>query len=124
MFRPLPMPEIDELALHLESIDVPTGDAVFHQGDHGDRFYVIKNGEAEVIGDGRMIRKLRPGDSFGEIALLHDVLRTATVRARTPLRLYSLDRTHFLSAVTGYESSEREADALVLDRLSTFNPAH
>jgi MFS family permease len=124
MFRPLPMPEIDELALHLERIEVPTGDDVFHQGDHGDRFYVIKNGEAEVIGDGRLIRTLRSGDSFGEIALLHDVLRTTTVRARTPLRLYTLDRPHFLSAVTGYESSEREADALVLDRLSTFNPAH
>jgi hypothetical protein len=46
------------------------------------------------------------------------------VRARTPLRLYTLDRHHFVSAVSGYESSEREADALALDRLEAFNPAH
>jgi MFS family permease len=124
MFRPLPMPAIDELALHVDDVHVSEGREVFNQGDHGDRFYVIDEGEAEVIGDGRLIRALRSGDSFGEIALLHDTLRTATVRARTPLRLYTLDRHHFLSAVTGYESSEREADALVLDRLSAFNPAH
>jgi CRP-like cAMP-binding protein len=118
------MPAIDELALHLDNVHVAAGREVFHQGDHGDRFYVIEDGEAEVIGDGRLIRSLDPGDGFGEIALLHDTVRTATVRARTPLRLYTLDRHHFLSAVTGYESSEREADALVLDRLTAFNPAH
>ena len=124
MFRPLPMPAIDELALHVDGVRVSEGQEVFHQGDQGDRFYVIEDGEAEVIGDGRVIRALRSGDGFGEIALLHDTVRTATVRARTPLRLYTLDRHHFLSAVTGYESSEREADALVLDRLTAFNPAH
>jgi hypothetical protein len=124
MFRPLPMPAIDELALHVDNVQVDAGEEVFRQGDHGDRFYVIEDGEADVIGDGRLIRSLGPGDGFGEIALLHDTMRTATVRARTPLRLYTLDRHHFLSAVTGYESSEREADALVLDRLTAFNPAH
>jgi CRP-like cAMP-binding protein len=122
MFRPLPMPAIDELALHLDRVDFAVGEDVVVQGGHGDRFYVIEKGEAEVIGDGRFIRTLRSGDGFGEIALLHDMLRTATVRARTPLRLYTLDRRHFLSAVTDYESSEREADALVLERLDTFGP--
>ncbi len=118
------MPAVDELALRLDTLTVAAGQEVFHQGDHGHRFYVIEDGEADVIGDGRLIRTLRSGDGFGEIALLHDTLRTATVRARTLLRLYSLDRHHFLSAVTGYESSEREAETLVLDRLSVFNPAH
>jgi Cyclic nucleotide-binding domain/Major Facilitator Superfamily len=124
MFRPLPMPAIDELASQVDKVEVAAGQEVFHQGDHGDRFYVIEDGEAEVFGDGRLIRTLRSGEGFGEIALLHDMLRTTTIRARTPLRLFTLDRRHFLSAVTDYESSEREADALVLDRLSAFNPAH
>jgi CRP-like cAMP-binding protein len=57
-----------------------------------------------------------------EIALLHGAPRTTTVRARTALRLCTLDRPHFVSAVTGCQSSAREADKLVLDRLDTFDP--
>jgi len=122
MFRPLPMPAIDELALHVDHVQVAAGEAVFHQGDQGGPFYVIEDGEAEVIGDGRLIRTLGSGEGFGEIALLRDTSRTATVRARTSLRLHSLDRRYLRSAVTAYESSEREADAVVLDRLSDFTP--
>ena len=123
MFRPLPMPAIDGVALNVDPVLLAAGEEVFHQGDEGDCFYVIVDGEADVIGDGRVIRTLRPSDGFGEIALLHDTLRTTTVRARTPLRLYRLDGCYFHSAVRSYESSEREADALVLRHLSTFAPA-
>jgi MFS family permease len=122
IFRPLPMPAIDVLALHVDHTEVPAGREVIHQGDRGDRFYVIKDGEAEVIGDGRLIRTMGPGEGFGEIALLRDTPRTTTVRARTALRLYMLDRLHFVSAVSGYQSSGREADTLMLDRLGTFDP--
>jgi MFS family permease len=122
MFRPLPLPAIDNLALHVEHAQFAAGEDVFHQGDHGDRFYVIDDGEADVIGDGRLIRTIGSGEGFGEIALLRDTLRTTTVRARTPLRLYTLDRRHFLSVVGGYQSSAREADALVLARLGSFTP--
>jgi MFS family permease len=122
MFRPLPLPAIDNLALHVEHAQFAAGEDVFHQGDHGDRFYVIDVGEADVIGDGRLIRTIGSGEGFGEIALLRDTLRTTTVRARTPLRLYTLDRRHFLSVVGGYQSSAREADALVLARLGSFDP--
>ena len=124
LFRPLPMPAIDELAMHVGKVQLAAGRDVFHQGEHGDRFYVIEDGEAEVIGNGRLVSTLSSGEGFGEIALLHDTMRTTTVRARTPLTLFTLDRRHFLSAVTDYESSGREAEALVLDRLGTFNPAH
>jgi hypothetical protein len=123
MFRPLPMPAIDNVALQVEGIKMAAGEAVFRQADRGDRFYVIEAGEADVIGDGRLIRTLRSRDGFGEIALLQDTLRTATVRARTPLRLYTLSRCHFRDTVGSYESSEREAETLVLDRLSAFAPA-
>jgi hypothetical protein len=123
MFRPLPMPAIDSLALHVDAVQVGVGEDVFRQGDLGDRFYVIEDGEAEVLGDGRVIRTLDPGDGFGEIALLHDTSRTATVRARTPLLLHRLESCHFCSVVGSYESSEREANVLVLDRLDAFAPA-
>jgi MFS family permease len=122
IFRPLPMPAIDNLALNVGHARFSAGQEVIHQGDRGDRFYVIEDGEADVIGDGRLIRTMGPGDGFGEIALLHDTPRTTTVRARTPLRVYTLDRPHFVSAVSGYQSSGREADTLMLDRLGTFDP--
>ena len=69
---------------------MPAGEAVFHQGDPGDRFYVVVSGTAEVVGDGRPVASLGPGESFGEIALLRRVPRTATVRAVTDLRLETL----------------------------------
>jgi MFS family permease len=123
MFRPLPMPAIDSLALHLGHAHVAAGQEVFHQGHNGDRFYVIQDGEAEVIGDGRLIRTLGAGDGFGEIALLHDIPRTTTVRARTRLELYTLDRRDFVVTIGGYESSAREANTVVDDRLRAFTPA-
>ena len=123
MFNPLPIPAIDNLALCVDYLEVAAGDEVIRQGGRGDCFYIIEDGRAEVIGDGRLIRTLEPGDSFGEIALLRDTGRTATVRAGTTLRLHRVERDDFRTTVTGYESSEREADVLVSDRLSAFAPA-
>jgi MFS family permease len=122
MLRPLPMPAIDALALHVGHAQFAAGQMVFRQGDRGDLFYVIADGEAEVIGDGRLIRTMGPGDGFGEIALLHTTVRTTTVCARSPLRLHTLDRHHFISAVSGYQSSASEADAVMRERLATFDP--
>jgi MFS family permease len=123
MLRPLPMPAIDSLAVHVGHARFERGEEIFHQGEHGDRFYVIEEGEADVFGDGRLIRTLKAGDGFGEIALLHDTVRTTTVRARTPLALYTLDRRHFVPAISGYRSSAREAEAVVGDRLRSFSPS-
>jgi CRP-like cAMP-binding protein len=114
---------IDSLALHVGYAHVPAGREVFHQSDDGDRFCVIRSGEADVIGDGRFIRTMGPADGFGEIALLRDTVRTTTVRARTPLVLHTLERRDFVFAIRGYQSSARAADALVGDRLGTFTPA-
>jgi MFS family permease len=122
ILRPLPMPAIDDLALHLGRVQVAAGHEVFHQGDRGDRFYVIEAGSAEVIGDDRVIRTMGPGEGFGEIALLRDTGRTSTVRANTALRLYTLDRRRFVSAVSGYRSSAREADTVMEERLHRFDP--
>jgi MFS family permease len=123
LFRPLPMPAIDALAVRAEFVEIAAGDDVVRQGDEGDRFYAIEAGTADVIGDARLVRTLGPGDAFGEIALLEDTCRTATVRARTELRLHTLPRADFHSAIRGYRSSGCEADALVLDRLGSFAPA-
>jgi MFS family permease len=120
MFRPLPMAAIDGLAIHLDHARFAAGQEIFHQGDPGDRFYVIATGSADVIGNDRLVTTLRPGDGFGEIALLRDTVRTTSIRARTPLELYTLDRDHFLAAIGDYRSSKDEADALVTSRLAAL----
>jgi MFS family permease len=122
MLRPLPMPAIENLAIHVDHEELLPGQHVFDQGEHGERFYVIKHGQAEVIGDGRLVRTIGPGHCFGEIALLRDTVRTATVRARTPLLLYTLERRHFIANVGGYLSSKREAEVLIDERLGSFSP--
>ena len=121
ILRPLPMPAIDSLASHVGHAHFDAGHDIFLQGERGDRFYVIDDGEADVIRDGRLISTIGPGEAFGEIALLRETPRTATVRARTPLRLYTLDGRHFVLAMSGYASSGREADSLVLERLGSFD---
>jgi CRP-like cAMP-binding protein/MFS family permease len=123
MLRPLPMAAVDDLARHVEHAEFGAGQMIFRQGDHGDRFYVIADGEADVTIDGRLIGTLTPGEGFGEIALLRDTTRTATVSARTPLQLFTLDRRHFIPAVSGYQSSMVEADQLMRERLGTLDPA-
>ncbi|HEV2060313.1 MAG TPA: cyclic nucleotide-binding domain-containing protein [Solirubrobacteraceae bacterium] len=81
MLRVLPVPAIDSLALRVKHADIEEGTDVFRQGDVGDHLYVIADGEADVIRDGRLLRTLKAGDSFREIALLRKTTPTATVRA-------------------------------------------
>jgi CRP-like cAMP-binding protein len=126
MLQPLPLPTIEHLARCLESVHVPTGRAVFRQGDPADRFFVIEAGVADVIGDGHLITTLGPGDGFGEIGLLRRVPRTATVRAATDLELEALSCDGFLPVITGFPPSAREAEASVdemLDRFDQDRPA-
>jgi CRP-like cAMP-binding protein len=81
-----------ELAALGRERTVRAGDDVVREGEPGDRFYVLLEGEAAVYSGQRVIRTLAPGDHFGEIALLHDLPRTATVRGVTDLRLFTLGR--------------------------------
>jgi predicted MFS family arabinose efflux permease len=122
MFNVLPLPAIEQLARGLESLDVPAGQVVFHQGDVGDHYFVIESGEADVIGDGQVVATLGPGLGFGEIALLRRIRRTATVRASTELRLKALRSDHFLPVVLGYTPSACEAGVVVDAMLERFTP--
>jgi MFS family permease len=122
MLQPLPLPAVEQLARGLEPVRVPPGQAVFKQGDPADRFYVIEAGAADVIGDGRLVTTLGPGEGFGEIALLRRVRRTATVRAATDLELQALTCDRFLPVVTGFPPSSREAGAEVEQMLDRFRP--
>ena len=117
MFAPLPRTELERVARQLTRIVTPTGADVVVQGETGDRFYVIDAGAFDVIVDGAPIRRLSEGDFFGEIALLHDVPRTATVRAAEDGAVWALDQEEFLATVTGQPQAERAAHAISAERL-------
>lgn len=118
IFAPLPGGSLEHLAARLVPLRLEPQTVIVRQGDAGDRFYIIAEGELEVLQNGRAISTLGTGDSFGEIALLRDVPRTATVEVRTPTVVYALDRDDFLSAVTGHPQSAEAAESVVSARLS------
>jgi MFS family permease len=122
MLAPLPLPAIEQLARALEPVGVPAGKVLFRQGDPADRYYVIEHGAADVVGDGRLVTRLGPGDGFGEIALLRRVPRTAMVRAATDLQLHALTSDRFLPVVTGFPPSSRTARTSVEEMLHRFSP--
>jgi CRP-like cAMP-binding protein len=124
MLKVLPLPAIERLARTLEPVTVPPGELVFDQGDLGDHYYVIESGEAAVLGDGREVATLGPGDGFGEIALLRRGRRTAGVRAEGELHLQALRSDHFLPLVLGFSPSALEAGVAVESALERFAPRH
>lgn len=116
-FTTLPELAIERLARSAEHSQARAGETVVKQGEPGERFYVVAGGELDVSVDGRAVRMLGQGDYFGEIALLRDLPRTATVQARNEATLLVLDRSDFLTAVTGYAPSLSSAEAVVGLRL-------
>ena len=117
IFAPLPAPTLEQLADRLQKVLVPAGEVIVRQGEAGDRFYLIETGTVGVAVDGRPAHELGPGEGFGEIALLRDVPRTATVTARTDAVLYALEREAFVPAVTGSGPSLSAAEAVIGMRL-------
>ncbi len=116
LFALLPAAQVEALARALERLEVAAGENVIVQGDVGNNFYVIADGEIEVIRDGSAVATLARGDGFGEVALLHGVARTATCRALGAATLYALEASDFLIAVTGHPHADTEARRLAAGR--------
>jgi MFS family permease len=118
IFAPLPETIIERLARALIPIDAAAGAVVIEEGDEGDRVYLIEEGTVVVSKEGSWVAELGPGDIFGEIALLRDVPRTATVTASTDVRLQALERDVFISAVTGHHDAQEMAETAIAARLA------
>ena len=118
LFAPLSLVAKERIAAHLVQVDVSAGDTVIRAGEAGDRFYIVRDGELTIETEARAV-PAGPGDFFGEIALLHDVPRTATVRASTDARLYALERDDFLAVVMGHSVARTEAHAVAAARLAS-----
>ena len=123
IFSPLPPAAIDALANRLAPEQHSAGEEIFRQGESGDRFYLISDGEVEIEIDGVPVREEGPGEYFGEIALVRDVPRTATARTLTDALLYSLDGPAFVTAATGHPASADAAEAVVGARLRFRSPS-
>ena len=109
LFAPVPAPALEAAAAALVPVSMVAGAVVIREGDVGTRFWVIVAGEATVDQGGLAIATLGPGDSFGELALIRDIPRTASVIARTDVDLFALDRAAFLSTLTGSARAASEA---------------
>jgi len=118
MFGYLPAPVLERVASRMLPVEFGAGDTVIRQGDSGEHFYVVESGQLEVTVDGQPRPMLGPGDSFGEIAMMRDVPRTASIFAVTEVRLWALDRETFLAAITGSRRVETAAARVADTRLT------
>jgi len=114
----LPEPTLEALARSTVRIEAGPGDVVIREGEPGELFYVIESGQVEVTKDDRHVATLGPGDYAGEIALLRDVPRTATVTATTATVFQALDRATFVPAVTGQGDFLEAAETAMTTRLA------
>ncbi len=101
-FAVLPGPALEALAGSLERLELPAATVLIREGESGHTFYAIADGRLDVTIAGEHVRTLERGDGVGEIALLRNVSRTATVTTLTDATLYALDSSAFLAAVTGH----------------------
>lgn len=117
VFAPLPAPQLEWVARRARWMTVPAGAAIIREGEVGDAYYVLESGRVEVS-QGRATLRISEsyGTGFGEIALLHDVRRTATVVALDACVLLSLERADFLEAVTGHEQARSIVERVAAER--------
>jgi MFS family permease len=118
LFAPLSVAAKEHLASRLGARSVPAGATIVSQGEPADYLYIIVEGEADVTVDGVLVRRQGPGDHFGEIALLRDVPRTATVTAREEMQLCTIRRDDFLAVVTGHPAVRAAGEAVARERLA------
>jgi hypothetical protein len=118
-FRSLPFAIVEHLAGELETATFAAGEVIIAEGEPGMRFYIIAEGQVLASKEGKPLREMGDGDSFGEIALLRRIPRTATVTALTRVQTRTLTREEFLAGVTGSTESAEGAEEVASVRLQS-----
>ena len=122
LFSELSKDELQELAKITEDLEVDAGKVLCRQGEPAQEFFVIIEGEAEATKDGQSLRTMGPSDFFGEIGLIEDIPRTATVTATTPLRFFVLTRQSFWGMLDRMPGVERKILRALAKRLLASEP--
>lgn len=117
-FGSLPLPAVERLANSMKRREVAAGSLIVRQGDPGDEFFAISEGAVDIDVGGVQVGSLGRGQGFGEIALLRDGVRTATIRATVPTILYVLDRDDFIAALSDHHATRTRVTDVVEERLA------
>jgi CRP-like cAMP-binding protein len=117
LFEGMSDKELEEIAMRTEDLDFPAGHVLCREGELGSEFYVIMDGEVEITRNGELVATEGPGGFFGEISLVEDVPRNATVTAKTPIRCFLLTRGRFLHVLDEYPDVERKVMRALAKRL-------
>jgi nitroimidazol reductase NimA-like FMN-containing flavoprotein (pyridoxamine 5'-phosphate oxidase superfamily) len=122
VFRDLPAEEIENVATKLQTMQVDAGDVIVRQGAPADKFFIIVEGEVEVVhdqdGEARRVATLSDGQFFGEMAILRDTPRSATVRATSPTTIFAMERDAFRSLVAQSLGTTEDFDRVIQQRLA------
>jgi CRP-like cAMP-binding protein len=115
-FALLPPPQLEGVAARTQWLTATPGEVIIREGDAGDHWYVLESGSVRVTQRGVELRVMGPGEAFGEIALMQDVARTATITALEPCVLLTLGRRDFLTVVTGHAELRESIETTVAER--------
>ena len=121
LFEGLDRHELDELAKRTDDLDFKAGKVLCAQGESGGEFYVIMDGEAEVTRDGQTLATFGGGDFFGEVSLVQDAPRNATVTATTEIRCFVLTRGRFLTVLDDQPAVQRKVMEALAKRLTSVS---
>jgi len=121
IFQDLPEQEVENLEAQLRTIEFAAGEVIVRQGAPADKFFIVVDGEVEVVreseGKTRLLGTLTRGQFFGEIAILRDMPRNASVRAKTPTTLFSMERDIFRGLVAQSMGTTSDFDRVIRQRL-------
>jgi CRP-like cAMP-binding protein len=121
LFDGLSKKELEQLATLADDLEVPAGKVLTRQGDTGREFFVLMDGEVNIERDGESLGTRGAGDFIGEISILEDMPRTATVTATTPVRLFVLTAQNFRSVVEQQPEVENKVLRTLARRLASMS---
>ena len=121
LFEGLSRTELEELAKRTDDLDYPAGKVLCKEGESGGEFYVIMSGEVEVTRGGQTLGSIGDGGFFGEISLVQDLPRNATVTVTKPIRSFVLTRGRFLKMLDDQPGVERKVMRALANRLSSVS---